>query len=367
MRQELALRILSEVMQWDTSKSRQEFTWLRLMSRLKYDRYQDFLAGARFIESLVDWLQQFEPTDRAPAYEFVRTHLVYVSTAEMQHLVELVYPETIRPCLTTAVAVRLGIPTYRVWSQPYAREMYTKLLRQTLFLALSDGARIDLFRRCNAGIISNEQVVVTPQPNTAKWNGLLRDLRSELNDPSARFAFVFLIDDFVGSGTTLLRLNEGTWEGKLIGFWENIQEIALTHLEPEWKFRVHHYIATHKARTNLVEREAEARQSRGANQWFPEIAFSYGTVFPADLPIDEQRYQGLMCLINTYYDPNIATRHFEKGGSDDARLGFSHSALPVVLDHNTPNNSIALLWAESEGDCGHHVMRPLFRRRQRHL
>ncbi|KPV54934.1 hypothetical protein SE17_00725 [Kouleothrix aurantiaca] len=367
MRQELALRILSEVMHWDTSKSREEFTWLRLMSRLKYNRYQDFLAGARFIESLVDWLQQFEHADRATAYEFVRNHLVYVSHAEMQHLVELAYSETIRPYLTTAVATRLNIPTYRVWSQLDARQLYTRLLRQTLFLALSDGARIDIFRRSNVGAISNEQVLVTPQPNSAKWNGLLRDLRTDLNDPSARFAFVFLIDDFVGSGTTLLRLDDNTWEGKLVTFLRNIEEIAQTHLEPQWKLGVHHYIATHKACENLDEREAKARRSPDAKQWFHETTFSYGMILPADLPIDERRYQDLMRLITVYYDSSIATRHFEKGGSDDARLGFGHCALPLVLDHNTPNNSIALLWAESEDPNCAHAMRPLFRRRQRHL
>jgi hypothetical protein len=44
--------------------------------------------------------------------------------------------------------------------------------------------------------------------------------------------------------------------------------------------------------------------------------------------------------------------------------------LPLVLDHNTPNNSVALLWAETDGGDrdGAKVpaMRPLFRRRQRH-
>jgi hypothetical protein len=46
------------------------------MSRLKFDGYQDYLAGARFLESLVDWLQQFDPQDRPVAYDFVRNRLV---------------------------------------------------------------------------------------------------------------------------------------------------------------------------------------------------------------------------------------------------------------------------------------------------
>jgi hypothetical protein len=36
------------------------------------------------------------------------------------------------------------------------------------------------------------------------------------------------------------------------------------------------------------------------------------------------------------------------------------------LDHNTPNNSIPLLWADTEGNMDAHPMTSLFRRRDRH-
>jgi len=32
------------------------------------------------------------------------------------------------------------------------------------------------------------------------------------------------------------------------------------------------------------------------------------------------------------------------GGGADAVLGFAQCALPVVLSHNTPNNSVYILW-----------------------
>ncbi len=44
-----------------------------------------------------------------------------------------------------------------------------------------------------------------------------------------------------------------------------------------------------------------------------------------------------------YYDHNIHDEHFEKGGTTDARYGYAACGLPLVLYHNTPNNSIALL------------------------
>lgn len=49
----------------------------------------------------------------------------------------------------------------------------------------------------------------------------------------------------------------------------------------------------------------------------------------------------------------------------EAKLGFGGLGLPIIMEHNTPNNAVSLLWAESDGTQGH-PMRPLFRRRQRH-
>jgi len=59
MNQDLALRVLGQIMAWNDEQARDEFRWLRLMARLKYDGYRDFQAGMRFIESLATWLQQF--------------------------------------------------------------------------------------------------------------------------------------------------------------------------------------------------------------------------------------------------------------------------------------------------------------------
>jgi hypothetical protein len=64
--QEFVLGKLGDLMGWDEERAHIEFAWLRLMSRLKYDGYQDFLAGMRFIESLTDWLQQFLPQRARP-------------------------------------------------------------------------------------------------------------------------------------------------------------------------------------------------------------------------------------------------------------------------------------------------------------
>ena len=51
----------------------------------------------------------------------------------------------------------------------------------------------------------------------------------------------------------------------------------------------------------------------------------------------------------------------EKGGTDDSKYGFAACGLPLVLHHNTPNNSIALLWSYEDAEY-----RGLFPRIQRH-
>lgn len=365
MNQDLVLRVLSEIMNWDTDRAGKEFAWLRLMSGIKYDGYQDYLAGARFVESLVDWLQQFAPAERETAYAFIRDHLVYIGAAEMQHLVELFYPESVERRLLAKVAGRMGIPMHRVWSDEAAVQAYNMLLRQSLFFALSDGALIDIFRRANVGIISNEQIVLATEINRMKWDDLLKKLRASLNDDSARFAFIFLIDDFVGTGKTLLRKKEDAWTGKLMRFWDVAHDVLDTHCERDFVLAVHHYIATHNASLAVGRLYEVALQEMSAIQWFQRVEFSFGTVLPENLPIDQQRYESFMKLVEKYYDPGIETEHTRVGG-DNIRLGFGGCALPLVLDHNTPNNSIALLWAESDGGEGRHAMRPLFRRRQRH-
>jgi hypothetical protein len=364
--QEFVLGKLSELMGWTDDRARTEFAWLRLMSRMKYDGYQEFLAGMRFVESLAYWLQQFPDKDREAAYDFVRTHLVFVSLAEMRHLVELFYPETVQPRLLRRVAELHGIPQYRVWSDPTAVAAYDTLLKRTLFIELSDGGRIDIFRRANAGVIGNEQIVTAPRINKAKWNDLLKKLRKTTKMPNDRFAFVYLVDDFTGSGTSLLRQEGGEWQGKLWRFWEDVEQDGLhTYFEDGWKLCVHHYISTLQAETTVLERDAAVRAGLGPTGWFAGIELSRGMLLDVDLRVTNESHPAFAALVQSYYDDSIENEHMKKGG-DDARFGFGRCGLPLILDHNTPNNSLALLWAETAGEGGKHAMRPLFRRRQRH-
>lgn len=379
MNQDLGLKILSQIMDWSDDRAREEFRWLRLMARLKYDGYRDFQAGMRFIESLATWLQQFKLEERETAYSFVRQNLVYIGPSEMQRLVEQFYPRTVHDRLIRTIANEHGIPTYRVLADEKAREGTERLRRQTLFMGLSEGARIDIVRHSNVGLLTNEQLVVATQVDKDKWQDLLQNLREDMGSADARFRLVYLIDDFMGTGTSLLRYNEEKkkWSGKLLKFKESVQS-ATTALDcgpilsDDWQLCIHHYIGSFAAKHAITERLAKASDSLDDERWAKEVHISFGTVLPMNLPIDvvPGRFDDFLQLTQTYYDPKIRTRHTDVGGVPHLGLGYGGCALPLVLDHNTPNNAVSLLWAETDGGLRDGVqapaMRPLFRRRQRH-
>ena len=378
MNENLRLRILAEIMDWSDDQAREEYGWLRLMARLKYDGYRDFQAGMRFIESLATWLQQFARAERQTAYDFVRNQLVYLGPAEIHHLVEQFFPHVVRPYLLRTIATNLGIRYHEVLSHSSAGSTVATAIRRTLVMGLSDGARIDQVRHANAGVLSNEQIVHSTQIDPDKWSDLLAELRTDLNDPGAKFLAVHLVDDFAGTGSSFLRSDEGThrWTGKLIRFRDSLDH-AVSELGgdspfvTDWHVCAHYYVASARA-TATIEKRLQDLRHTDSRAWPRAMSVSFGLVLPEDLPIDSGggRNADFVSLTRKYYDPNIRTRHTDVGGAVHLGLGYGGSALPVVLEHNTPNNSVALLWAETSGDtCGAAptpAMRPLFRRRQRH-
>lgn len=381
MNTQLGLRILGQIMNWDDDRARDEFRRLRLMASLKYDGYRDYEAGARFIESLAAWLQQFDPHERDTAYRFVTNRMVYFGPGEMEKLVGQFYTNWVRRDLIQAVAAELGIRPYLTDATPEAVGRIAHRRRRILFLGLSDGARMDYIRHQNVGLIVNEQVVGSTQLDVEKWRDLLESLRSETGDADARFGSVYLVDDFVATGTTFFRVDlaTGNAKGKLVKFANSVRmavdELKLQIFDDNYQVNVHHYVGTAAAIAGLE------RRLRDGHELLVELGIkvaprlSCGITLPQSLPMnpedpDDAAFLG---LADRYYDPVLETVHTKVGGTDDMKLGYGGCALPLVLDHNTPNNSLPLLWAETAGsnatDGGATVpaMRPLFRRRQRHV
>ena len=367
MREDYALRYLARVVDWSEGKLTDEVGWLRRMAAYKYDSYQDFFAGERFISALIRWLTQFDPADRDYAYALLRDHLVFLSAGEIQHLVRRTVPAHFHPFWLKRVADALGIAPYEVWGTAAAAAAYKRLVRRSLFIGLSDGARIDAFRRANVGVISNEQVVVSYELSQRKLDGLIKDLNKDEGTTTACFEMVFLIDDFLGSGTTLCQKFEEEWKGKVARFGEAIAARASTSFVPNFQIIAHHYIATEWGMAN-AGRNLQAFTAATADP------FLRGKVITltADLLLsDKKRFcrgrdPAMDAFLLKYYDPGVMTESLKKGGCD-AQNGFADGGLVVVLDHNTPNNSLAVLWAHTPRLGGKsHAMQPLFRRRQRH-
>lgn len=373
------LKVLSDILQWDAEEATLEFAWLKQMAAIKYDDYRDFVPGMRFFENLASWLQQFETLDeRRIAYGLLRQRLIYVSPSEMQRLVEQLYPCYVERPVIRAVANRCKVPTYLVRAAPEANKVFERLRRSTLILGLSDGARIDILRHSTVGLLSNEQFVIQTQVDSYKWESLLSDLRADLKDPAALFEFVFLVDDFMGTGSSYLRYDKEKkkWKGKATKFIESLMlaQEQQPIMAKDWQLHVHHYLGTHRASEVMPKAELAAREAEhGGIQLERPSTFTFGAIVPDAVRVRAGLAEdaNLVALTKKYYNKKIETKHTNVGGVDHIGLGYGECALPLILHHNTPNNSLALLWAETESgkdDEGNDLMemRPLYRRRQRH-
>ena len=368
----LALNLIASVMGWDDeSIATKEYAWLRLMSSVKYDGYSDFRAGSRFIESLATWLKQFKPCDRPTAYNFVKRRLVYISAAELQRVIESFLPETVTPFMRKRAAEKLEIKPYQVWGISDGRREFRKLLRRSLFIGLSDGSRVDVLRRANAGTISTEQVVPMMNIGEEKWQDLGAKLKSDQGE-NARFEHVYLLDDFTASGTTFIRFFEGQWKGKLTKFNDLIRNARKTMgagfpIASHYTLHIHNYVSTSQAKQALRERIARAK-SEWQERDFNSVLITEGILLPENLQLIQATDQEMLALCDQYYDHELYKRlkiHCDQSGQTDMKTGYANCALPLCLEHNTPNNTISLLWAETAGLSGH-PMQPLFRRRDRH-
>lgn len=363
MNHNLALRLLAEQMDWDDATFQEQLASLQLMVEYKYDAYQGFQPASRFYVALLGFLSQFsDPKERETIYAFIRDKLIFVSQREMHHLVSLLMP-IIERDMRARVAEELGIPLYEAWTGDAARKRIKIMKRRTLYVGVSDGARVDVFRRYNErDDVSNEQVVATNEISATKWSNLAEELDKDLTKMNVtedrKFERVCLIDDFAGSGSSFVKKKDvKTWGGKINRFVE--AAAAGNLLANKCVLHVHHHLMSKKAIEHI-----ESSMADFAND-HPQ--FSALTTCSYQLPesvviSDHFTNQDLVSLIKKCYDKDICDEHT----GQDIWYGYKSGGLPLILEHNTPNNSIALLWAVSKLETKNHRMRGLFPRRKRH-
>lgn len=369
MQQELAERLLARIMEWNDETNAAERSRLERFAAYKYDQYQQFAPGRRFLESLALWLQQFdEGKERDVAYRLVRDRLVFVSDQEVDSLVELAFPTIIRPVLLEDAAQAMGTSPHRCKEIVKGKE-YRSLQRRTLVLGLSDGARTDRFRRVNAGDISHEQVFHAYDISDTKADDLTDKLRRDLagmlervpTTEEGRFQYVVLLDDFTASGLSYIRKHRESaeWVGKIPKIIEQLSgEEGLGQCIANSGVRV--LVVLYIASKQAMKQIRESLESVGFEKGTVELRVVFELDRETRLAVEKEVELFELLERAEYFDVKADDEHAEVGRTS-MRLGFADGRLPLVLSHNTPNNSIYLLWAED----GHSVL-GLFPRVSRH-
>lgn len=365
MNSNLANQLLASIMKWDAPILASERAALEFMGSMKYDAYDRYMPGMRFMSSLVQWLNDIKEEDRNEAYKFIKEKLVFISSIQMNYLVDLLYDSKIRPILLDMSTVETGMPSYKC-SSKVVRTRFEIEKRSALVIGLSDGAHTDILRR-SAGF-NNEQVLTNYYPDGKKLKDMLDELRKDqklkgIEEPF--FRRIFLIDDFTASGKSFIRFDEsgGEYHGKLKriidelcikGYVEKGQKIEhLSYLlNPEQKIQIDilFCIATEKARTN-IKSSLEDYLKFVNLQDRVEFNIHIVQILENKLSIDIKTDKDLVKLLKKdehFVEECVISKSYKVGKNDNPWLGFDECALPVVLAHNTPNNSLPIIWQNAE-------------------
>lgn len=356
MNEDLAKKILRTSLDWTTDEIRDEMSTIQLMARYKYDNYQRFFPGMRFIESLSQWLNQFKTIEeRKVAYEFIKERLIFFSEREIEQLVSMSYPDLIKPILYEKTASNLHCSDYHI-KKIFESTEFKILQRKSLFLGLSDGARIDLFRRMNREEgLRHDQISIGYDINETKRVELINELKkdletiseSEVPQKDVLFKNIFLIDDFSASGKSYYRIEGDKTKGKIAKVMDQINnsesEISKIIDKTDLLICVVLYIATDASLnylTPLLNEIAEAKKFKikivCVQKLDDQIKIQTGDALnDAFLKLIEN---------DAYYDSDVESTATMVGGTKSVKLGFANCALPVILYHNTPNDSVAILW-----------------------
>ena len=189
-------------------------------------------------------------------------------------------------------------------------------------------------------------------------DSLKSELQTDLGDNNNAFEYVFLVDDFAGSGTTILR---GTTRSHLMARLPQFVKYTLPKLSGATCPRI--IIALYLATTQAIEHIRDKITSYPNPPWTAQNCPEVTVLMELD---DQTRLchgrhdpeyktdQLFDTILHRYYDPQIEDEH-----KRNVVHGYSDCGLVLILSHNTPNNSVYLLWAQSH-------TQPLFPRVERH-
>lgn len=357
MKDLLAERLLTKIMNWNEDKVMKELAAIQFMAYTKYDNYDQFMPGTRFLGSLAQWLYQFDESEREIMYNFVKKKLIFISTRQMSYLITLLYKMLIMTTIAKKVADDINMQQYYI-RKIEASEEFSQHKRMSLFVGLSDGAHMDVIRRTSG--LNNEQVLTNYFPDDDKICDLIKSLKesrelSSIAEEERKFETLFLIDDFTASGSSFIRLDkkDGKYHGKLK---KVIDKIFITTDNDKTNFKdifksdvsiqIFFCVATEYALNTI---EAELNQYLSTLKLPNKFRIRVDCVQKIEDKIADiiKEDNTLIDIIKKpqYFNPDVGAKDsYQNGKHNEPYLGYNEGALPVVLSHNTPNNSLPTLW-----------------------
>jgi hypothetical protein len=322
---------------------------LQFMAEYKYDSYEIYSPVKKFLPSLLEWLTKFQSQkERETALLLIRK-LLFVSRKEILELSQITYQSILRELLEEIVRVENLDPFD--YSTAF-RKLRPFIRKNCVFIAMSDGAQIDYFRRHSNKLIENDQVVSYYKLDEQE----IRKFRK------AKYAF--LVDDMCGSGKTFLRVETNGRRRSVTGQLPRFNRI--------WGSTVHFkavyycpYLMADKGRRYLEQSIDGPRRLKIPGPKLPQLKFLYGMAIPQDYSIlssknklfrRKERLQ-LVQLCKKYYDKGVENPATMKGGG--CKFGFGQGGVFLVRYNNTPNNTPSILWYSSTENA-------LFKRLVRH-
>ncbi len=259
----------------------------------------------------------------------------------------MAYPDLIVQERLRLVAEEQDIPTFRIGELARHRR-FTELKLKSLYLGLSDGARTNELRRASSGEIGNEQIWQAYELGDDKVADMVGALKTslvanEMPNSAARFTLVWLLDDFSGSGNTYIRYDplSRRYKGKLPKIYQSLHRGHLVDTSHYEVFLLL-YVATRQGLDHI-----EYWSERFTSEFgYKPLQVRAMCTIERETSLTHEPSTGLLKLLegDAYYDAKAFDKHMAVGGTTDARRGFAACALPVVLSHNTPNNSVYILW-----------------------
>ncbi|HDR3523480.1 hypothetical protein C1N66_30915 (plasmid) [Bacillus cereus] len=326
------------------SEEKAKLYWeqLSFLAKYKYNSYRHYTPYTNFCYKLTNWLLQFENSDEKEIMlDFLINNLIYISEKEMIALMNTVIPEIVYPRFKKE-------NTTNFIDDAHLNEYF---LSQSIFVGLSDGARLDLFRYYNPEL-DNHQICLDFELSDSKFGNILRKLKSNeeknnsfmIPEELKNNVFIVLLDDFSGSGISYIRFEDNVWKGKLFRLKRMLEVFKKNK----------------KVNVLLVPYLATSKAIMYISKYYKEI-FSDDINFeicPVQLIKETILSDNEKKILKKYYENTcIQDEHYLKGRHEYPYLGFDQTSICLVLYHNTPNNTFPVIWQGSQA---------LFPRKQRH-